>query len=88
MARNKDEIEERLASTISAIKDRLPGLKVYQHIYGGNHELDILLQDKIVSAYQGFIDFCIVATKYYKRGGPRKYFSIQIRLKNDLIYSI
>lgn len=88
MARNKDKIEERLASDISAIRDRLPGLKLYQHIYDENHELDILLQGKIVSAYQGFIDFCIAATKYYKGGGSRKYFTIGIILRDDLICRI
>lgn len=57
---------------MSATKDRLPGLKLYQHIYNENHDLDISLQTKIVSAYQIFIDFCIMATKYYKSGGPRE----------------
>lgn len=68
-------MEESLASAISAIKDRLPGLNLYQHIYHENHELDIKLQAQIVSAYEGFIKFCIEASKYYKGGGPRKYFS-------------
>lgn len=61
-------MEERLESVISAIKDRLPGLKMYQHIYNDNHGLDKRLQARIVSAYQDFIEFCIAATKYYKRG--------------------
>lgn len=73
VAGNKGEIEERLASTIAAIKDRLPGLKLYQHIYNDNHELDVSLQAKIVLAYQNFIDFCIAATKYYKSRGHRGY---------------
>lgn len=81
-------MEERLASTISAIKDRLPGLKLYQHIYNDDHELDMRLQDRIVSAYQGFIEFCIAATKYYKSGGRRKYHTHELisrqRLRNDL----
>jgi len=81
-------MEERLASAISAIKDRLPGLKLYQHIYNDNHELDMRLQAQIVSAYQGFIEFCIAATKYYKSGGPRKYRTHEPisrqRLRNNL----
>ena len=45
---------------------------MYQHIYNENHELDMRLQARIVSAYQGFIEFCIGASKYYKGSGPRK----------------
>ena len=75
VAGNKNEMEESLASAIFAIQDRLPGLKLYQHIYNENHELDMELQARIVSAYEGFIEFCIEASKYYKGGGPRKYFS-------------
>ena len=73
VASNKDDMEQSLASAIFAIKDRLPGLNLYQHIYNDNHELDMRLQARIVSTYQGFIGFCIEASKYYKRGGPRKY---------------
>ena len=72
-------MEECLASAIVAIKDRLPGLKMYHHIYNENHELDKQLQTRIVSAYQGFIEFCIEASKYYKGSGPRKcYFQVPV----------
>ena len=71
MAENKDKIEKGLASTVSSIQARLPGLRLYQHIYNENKELDIALQSRIVLAYQDFMDFCIMATKYYKSGGPR-----------------
>lgn len=74
MAGNKNEIEKSLESAILAIRDRLPGLKLFQNIYNDeNDELDIVLQSRIVSAYQAFMDFCIRATKYYKNGGPRTY---------------
>lgn len=72
MAANKNELERTLASAISAIHDRLPSLKLYQHIYNENHELDIRLQSEIVAAYQHFIDFCIKATRYYTSSGIRK----------------
>ncbi|MCJ1266406.1 hypothetical protein MMC22_006291 [Lobaria immixta] len=78
VAGNKDKMEEGLASAISAIKDRLPGLNMYQHIYNGEDELDKRLQDRIVSAYKSFVEFCIEATKYYKGGGP----SLVDRVKN------
>ena len=69
-------MEQSLASAISSIQDRLPGLRLYQHIYNENNELDVALQSRIVSVYQGFMEFCIVATKYYKSGGPSKYHTI------------
>ena len=34
--------------------------------------MDGRLQSYIVSAYEGFIDFCIAATKYYRSGGRRE----------------
>ena len=72
MADNKNRIEQSLGSAITSIGDRLPGLKLFEQIYNGNDELDIALQDEIVSAYQCFMDFCIVAIKYYRKGGARK----------------
>ncbi len=91
VARSKDRIEESLASAISAIKDRLPGLDLYQHIYNEDHPLDNALQARIVSAYQGFIDVCIAATKYYKSGGPSKLYihlrTPECRLPNYLTSS-
>lgn len=73
VAGNKNGIEKSLASTLSSIQDRLPGLKLYQNIYNENAELDIALQSRIVSAYRGFMHFCIAATKYYKSGGSRRW---------------
>ncbi|KAL9105306.1 MAG: hypothetical protein Q9227_009501 [Pyrenula ochraceoflavens] len=67
VAKNKNDIEERLNSTMISIQERLPGLRMYQHIYNDNHELDILLQERIVSTYCSFVDFSIAATKYYKK---------------------
>ena len=72
MAANKNELERTLASAISAIHDRLPGLKLYQHIYNDDDELDIRLQSEIVAAYQRFMEFCIKATRYYTSSGIRK----------------
>ena len=83
VAENKDGLEESLASAISAIQDRLPGLNLYQHIYTENHELDMRLQAQIVSAYQGFIEFCIEASKYYKGGGPRELFLLRATVRNN-----
>ncbi|KAL8653829.1 MAG: hypothetical protein Q9210_001858 [Variospora velana] len=76
VAGNKNTMEETLASTISAIQDRLSGLRLYQHIYNERDELDMKLQAHIVAAYQDFIAFCILATKYYKSSGWRKTSSL------------
>ena len=70
VAMNKNETEERLESTLGAIMDRLPGFKMYQHIYNDDHEIDAMLQGRIVLAYQALISFCIAAIKYYKGSGP------------------
>lgn len=78
-------MEESLASAKTAIKDRLPGLNMYQHIYNESHELDMRLQARIVSAYQGFIEFCMEALKYYKGTGPRKCCSQVAASKQHLI---
>lgn len=72
VAVNKNEMEESLALTISSIRDRLPGLRLYQRIYDDDLELDRALQKEIIYAYRGFMDFCTIATRYYKRGGPRR----------------
>ncbi|EXJ70040.1 uncharacterized protein A1O5_07113 [Cladophialophora psammophila CBS 110553] len=74
VAASKNEMETSLASAISEINDRLPGLNLYRHIYNDNHELDIKLQGRIVAAYEIFIEFCIEATQYYKRSGFRRWF--------------
>lgn len=73
VAENKNAMEKSLGSTISSIRDRLPGLKLYQHIYNGNHELDIALQSQIALSYRAFMDFSMASVKYYKAGGRRKY---------------
>lgn len=65
-------MEEKMASVLAAIFNRLPGFNLYQKIYIENHELDVLLQSKISSAYEEFIDFSIFATKYYKTSGLSK----------------
>ncbi|KAL3303785.1 hypothetical protein RB213_001158 [Colletotrichum asianum] len=62
-----------ITTTFSNIKDRLPGIKVYQRIYADDHELDRELQTKIVEAYNSFISFCIEAFEFYTRGGLRRW---------------
>ncbi|CRG91714.1 hypothetical protein PISL3812_08765 [Talaromyces islandicus] len=69
VARKKDGIEQKLASTIEEIRDRLPAIDLYNNIYDENHALDHEMQKKIMHAYQTFIEFCISAVKYYNGHG-------------------
>lgn len=80
-------MEKTLALTISEIRNRLPGIDLYRHIYDENHALDHTLQNQIVAAYQTFIDFCIVATKYYKARGARKCALQYVTLRNGWLIS-
>ncbi|KAL4800786.1 hypothetical protein BDV19DRAFT_352147 [Aspergillus venezuelensis] len=73
VAQTKDSVEQTLALTISEIRNRLPGVELYRHIYDENHALDHTLQAQIVATYQTFIDFCILATEYYKAGGLQRW---------------
>jgi hypothetical protein len=61
-------MEEQISATFAEISDSLPGLRVYANIYNDEHELDQLLQTKIVKAYRSFTTFCIAATKFYTQG--------------------
>ena len=48
-------------------------MKVYQHIYNDNHELDQQFQTKIVMAYESFVGFCMAAVRYYSKGGLKRW---------------
>ncbi|KAF4462795.1 hypothetical protein FALBO_10392 [Fusarium albosuccineum] len=65
VAKNRANMEEKIESTLKDIKDRLPGMSMYQHIYNDNHELDRLLQSQIVDAYESFMDYCVAALDFY-----------------------
>ncbi|OKL60821.1 hypothetical protein UA08_03413 [Talaromyces atroroseus] len=74
VARNKDGIEKNLASTIEAIRDRLPAMDLYKHIYDENHALDHEMQTRVIAAYETFMEFCISAIEYYKGSGIWRWF--------------
>ncbi|RSL74137.1 hypothetical protein CEP53_000477 [Fusarium sp. AF-6] len=65
VSKNRVRMEEQIKSTFLNIQDRLPGVSMYRHIYNEEHELDQLLQSKIVDAYDGFISFCMAALEFY-----------------------
>ena len=69
-------MEENIETTLKAIKDRLPGLSMYRHIYNENHELDHLLQTSIVETYAAFMNYCIEALEFYTHGSCRKSHSL------------
>jgi hypothetical protein len=57
----------------SKIRDRLPGLKMYKHIYNGNTDLEQKLQSKFVQAYAHFMNFLMTATRLYDGDSMRKH---------------
>lgn len=69
VAKNRTESENQITATLLDIQNRLPGLKMYQHIQTENTGLDCHLQSKIIDAYQSFIDFCMEASVYYSQKG-------------------
>ncbi|KAJ6443245.1 LIM domain-containing protein [Purpureocillium lavendulum] len=69
VAKNRTAMESDINATLLHIQDRLPGVRMYQHIYSDDGELDQLLQSKIVDAYETFMDFCIAAINFYTPAG-------------------
>ncbi|KAI5460479.1 hypothetical protein BGZ63DRAFT_247756 [Mariannaea sp. PMI_226] len=65
VSKNRVRMEEQINSTFLSIQDRLPSIRMYQHVYNEKNELQTLLQSKIVDAYDGFISFCIAALEFY-----------------------
>ncbi|KAK3371087.1 hypothetical protein B0T24DRAFT_667819 [Lasiosphaeria ovina] len=70
---NRTTMEKKILATLVDIQDRLPGVRMYQHIYNDDHELDQQLQTKIVDAYDSFIDFSISASEFYSCGTIRRW---------------
>ncbi|KAJ3799034.1 hypothetical protein GGU11DRAFT_722323 [Lentinula aff. detonsa] len=69
----KNTMETQISSAIEGIKDRLPGLKMYQAIYTGNNELETDLQKKILFAYLAFVDLSMDIIKYFIQPGYRRW---------------
>lgn len=74
----KNAIEEELSSAIEGIRDRLPGLKMYQAIYRENNQLELDLQKKILFAYLAFIELSMEITKYFTQPGYRMQSALTI----------
>ncbi|KAJ3984380.1 hypothetical protein F5890DRAFT_1517579 [Lentinula detonsa] len=72
-AGKKNTMENQISSAIEGIKDRLPGLKMYQAIYTGNNELETDLQKKILFAYLAFVDLSMDIMKYFIQPGYRRW---------------
>ena len=41
MAANKNDIKTNITLILTIIKDRLPGLNLYRHIYNDKYKLDV-----------------------------------------------
>ncbi|CAG8959339.1 hypothetical protein HYFRA_00013109 [Hymenoscyphus fraxineus] len=65
IAKNRTKMEIQINDTLLQIRDRLPGVKMYQQIYDDDTELGQHLQSKIVDAYDSFILFCVEASEFY-----------------------
>lgn len=67
-------MQQQIGITLRDIQDRLPGVKMYQHIYNDDDtELGQQLQSKIVDAYERFIVFCIEASEFYSSRALSQY---------------
>lgn len=67
-------MEKQINDALLDIQDRLPGVKMYQHIYDDDDtELGQQLQSKIVDAYDKFILFCIEASEFFSRRAIGNY---------------
>ncbi|KAH7033535.1 uncharacterized protein B0I36DRAFT_110300 [Microdochium trichocladiopsis] len=75
IVRNRFGIEEKIVSTLLIIQRRLPGIRMYQDIYDGDHELDHDLRSQLVEAYHRFSEFCITSTRFYARGKLSRWFA-------------
>ncbi|KAI9644988.1 hypothetical protein NHQ30_007023 [Ciborinia camelliae] len=86
VAKSKHNLEQQFGTAISGIKDRLPGLQVYEHIYNDKKELDIKLQGQIATAYKNFIEYCMLATHYYKKRAVLQWnLELQKVIQNDRV---
>ncbi|KAJ3768155.1 hypothetical protein FB446DRAFT_752584 [Lentinula raphanica] len=72
-AGRKNTMEHEISSAIEGIKDRLPGLKMYQVIYTGSHELETDLQKKVLFVYIAFVDMSMDIVKYFLQPGYRRW---------------
>ncbi|KAL4821917.1 hypothetical protein BDW67DRAFT_179738 [Aspergillus spinulosporus] len=73
VAKNRLAIETQIWETLLEIRDRLPGLEMYKHIYNGNTDLEQALQSKIVQAYAHFMHFIMSAIKFYDEDSIRRW---------------
>ncbi|KAL4958494.1 hypothetical protein BDW69DRAFT_154166 [Aspergillus filifer] len=74
VAKNRVAMETQISETFLEIRDRLPALKMYEHIYNSNTDLEQRVQSKIVQAYAAFMSFFMSATKFYVGGSKSRWF--------------
>lgn len=48
---------------------------MYKQLYNDDHTLDRNLQARIARVYEGFMAFCIKATKYYRKSASRRWWA-------------
>lgn len=85
IAKSRSRMEEKINKTLLEIRDRLPGVEMYSHIYRADNQLEAMIQSKIVDAYTSFIHFCIEATYFYTQSTWRK--SHLLNFESYVLYS-
>jgi hypothetical protein len=72
-ANNWNNMDSIVASTMSNIRDRMPAVQWYQHLYNDENQLEHPLQTRLVVTYEKLMKFCMELTKFSSRSGLRQY---------------
>lgn len=76
VSENKTKTEASIRTTLTQIKERLPRISLQKCIHNDGDEIDTQLQQKVVEAYEAFMEFSIEAIRYYQLSGHRECFSV------------
>jgi hypothetical protein len=69
VSENKTKTETCISTTLAHIKERLPRISLQKCIHNDGDEVDTQLQQKVVEAYEAFMEFSIEAIRYYQLSG-------------------
>lgn len=72
VSENKSKTESLISTTLTQIKERLPRISLQSCLHDDGDEVDTQLQQKVVEAYEAFMEFSIEAIRYYQLSGHRE----------------
>lgn len=72
VSENKTKTESLISTTLTQIKESLPRISLQKCIHDNGDEVDTQLQQKVVEAYEAFMEFSIEAIRYYQLSGLRE----------------